>query len=118
MQPEGMSAPQPQNIPTVPPQPLPFSSAVTVGQFPHQEPDDEGKPRVTLKDFVLLFHSTPAGTAVCIWDIEKAKKIAVDIYSAANQAQSGIVMPDGSQSLQQMVRESLEKHLREKGETE
>lgn len=119
MQPErgGMPTPHPQGVPMVNPQPLPFQTTVTGAQAPIVEQGEDGEDKTVLKEFVVLFHSTPAGTMIAMWDLDAAEKIALDLYGAVKKLRSNIVLPDGSQSLQQIVREAMEKELRTK-ETE
>ena len=119
MQPEGgMSQQQPQGIPMVQPMPVEHKTTVTGAQFPVVEEGEDGTPRTVMKSFVLVFHSTPSGTAVMVWDLDAAEKIALDIYGGARTMRSNIVLPSNGSSLQDIARAAMEKALREKGEIE
>jgi hypothetical protein len=103
------------------PAPLNHLTTVTGAQFPviQEAPEGDGERRLVLEEHVVVFHSTPAGTAVLVLTLDKAEKIALDIYGAARKMRSNIVLPEGTgQSLREMTREMMEKHLREKGEIE
>jgi hypothetical protein len=116
----GPPQPHPQGVPMVNPSPLDHLTTVTGAQFPvvEEAPDGNGERRLVLKEHVVVFHSTPAGTAVLVLQLDKAEKIAMDIYGAVRRMRSNIVLPEGTTSIQEIVREAMEKHLKEQEQEE
>jgi len=105
----GMPTPHPQGVPMVNPQPLQFQTTITGAQFPVVEKgDDENK--LVLKEHVVLFHSTPAGTAIMVWDIPAAEKIAKDVYAACHRMKSNIILPN-SQDARGIAGKALEEYV-------
>lgn len=107
----GMPTPHPQGVPMVNPQPLAFQTTVTGAQFPVMTQEEGQEPKLLLKEHVVLFHSTPAGTAVMVWDIAAAEKIAKDIYAACHKMKTNIILPDG-QSARGMAEKALDDYAK------
>lgn len=110
----GMPTPHPQGIPMVNPSPLNFQTTVTGGQFPVVEQGEDGQPRTVLKEHIIIFHSTPAGTMVAIWDLAAAEKIALDIYNGVRKMRANIVIPGDGSNLREIARDAMDKALEER----
>lgn len=106
----GLPTPPPQGVEMVDPQPLTFRTTVTGAQFPVMEPQENGQPKMTLKEHVVVFHSTPAGMAVMVWDLPAAEKIAKDVYAACHRMKTSLIVPDGT-SARDIAEQALEKHI-------
>ena len=115
MQPErgGMPTPHPQGVPLVNPAPLDHKTTVTGAQFPVVE-EVNGEQKTVLKEHVVVFNSTPGGTAYMVWAIDVAEKIALDIYGAVRSMRSNIVLPGDGSNLRQISRDMMNKALDEK----
>lgn len=106
----GMPTPHPQGVPMVNPQPLDHMTTVTGAQFPVLV-RGENENKMVLKEHVVIFHSTPAGTAILVWDLDKAEKIAKDVYAACHKMKTNIILPDG-QSARGMAEKALEEYAK------
>jgi hypothetical protein len=93
-------------------------TTVTGAQFSVIEEGEDGESRQVLKEHVVIFHSTAAGTAVAVWALDTAEKIALDIYAAVRKMRSNIVIPGDGSNLREIVREAMEKHLKEQEEND
>ena len=110
-----MPTPHPQGVPLVNPAPLDHKTTVTGAQFPVMDPGDgSGEPKLVLKEHVVVFHSTPAGTATMVWELDVAEKIALDVYGAVRRMRSNIVLPGDGSNLREISRDMMNKALDEK----
>lgn len=116
MQPEqgGMPTPHPQGIPMVNPTPLDHKTTVTGAQFPVVEQGEDGQSKMVLKDHIIVFHSTPAGTAVMVWALDVAEKISLDVYAAIRRMKSNLIVPGDGSNLREISRDMMNKALEER----
>jgi hypothetical protein len=78
------------NIPVIEPYPLRCLTTVT-----HKPFAIRATPEDVVKNFVVLYHSTPSGMAIAMWLPVDARKIARSMLVHAKQAETGLILLGG-----------------------